>query len=262
MNSFRPIKPSRTAVIAVLLAFVAELARTLASTPNRDLWSWYLGLHLLLLLLFAFVLWRTRLPPVLLHLYFVVQSAIVLVILALNPALDFVTVNLALLSYQAALVFGGWARWTWVGILALIIPGALVFYLESLKGIALGLVPMAVAIVLAAYVAVNEEIEQARATSQTMLDELQTTHRRLQTYAGQVEELAATEERNRLARELHDSVSQTIFSITLNTRTAQILLKQNPERVKPQLEYLQTLTQNALAEMRGLIAELRPSPPK
>jgi signal transduction histidine kinase len=80
----------------------------------------------------------------------------------------------------------------------------------------------------------------------------------LQSYAGQVEELAAVEERNRLARELHDSVSQTIFSITLNTRAAQILLERNPAGVKPQLEQLQKLTQNALVQMRSLIAQLRP----
>jgi signal transduction histidine kinase len=73
-----------------------------------------------------------------------------------------------------------------------------------------------------------------------------------------VEELAAMEERNRLARELHDSVSQTMFSLLLATRSAQILLERDPVRVRPQLEQLQELTQSALAQMRSLIAELRP----
>ena len=91
-----------------------------------------------------------------------------------------------------------------------------------------------------------------------MLSELQETHRQLQAYADQVEELATIEERSRLARELHDSVSQTLFSIVLNTRSAQILQERNPARVKPQLEQLQELTQNTLAQMRSLIAQLRP----
>jgi signal transduction histidine kinase len=91
-----------------------------------------------------------------------------------------------------------------------------------------------------------------------MLGELQDTHRQLQAYADQVEELAAMEERNRLARELHDSVSQTLFSIVLHTRSAQILLERDPPRIRPQLQRLQELTQNALAQMRGLIAQLRP----
>ncbi len=73
-----------------------------------------------------------------------------------------------------------------------------------------------------------------------------------------MEQIAAIEERNRLARELHDSVSQTMFSIILNTRATQILVDREPNRVRPQLEKLQILTQDALTEMRGLIAQLRP----
>ena len=44
----------------------------------------------------------------------------------------------------------------------------------------------------------------------------------------------------------------------LNTRTAQILIERKPEQVRIQLEQLQALTQEALAEMRSLIAQLRP----
>jgi signal transduction histidine kinase len=246
------------AVIAVYLIIAAVLARTLASTTNPDLVPWYAGLHLAYGILFAAVLWRPNLPPALLHLYFVVQSVIILAMLALQPELDFVTGLFVLLYYQAALVFPSPTRWVWVGVFTVLTCGSLMFYLEPLRGLALGLVPSAVGIVLAAYATVNAEIEQARAASQAMLGELQETQRQLQAYAGQVEDLAAVEERNRLARELHDSVSQTIFSITLNTRAAQILLERNPAGVKPQLERLQKLTQNALVQMRSLIAQLRP----
>jgi signal transduction histidine kinase len=70
--------------------------------------------------------------------------------------------------------------------------------------------------------------------------------------------LAATKERNHLARELHDSVTQTIFSITLTAKSARMLLDKDPGQVVPQLDHLQELAQGALAEMRGLIFELRP----
>jgi signal transduction histidine kinase len=146
----------------------------------------------------------------------------------------------------------------WVGLFVLLTGGSLMVYLGPLEGLALGLTPSAVGIVLAAYVVVTEEIESARAGSQALLGELEETHKQLQAYADRVEELATMEERSRLARELHDSVSQTLFSIVLNTRSAQILQERNPARVKPQLEQLQALTQNALAQMRGLIAQLRP----
>ena len=76
--------------------------------------------------------------------------------------------------------------------------------------------------------------------------------------ARQIETLAAAEERNRLARELHDSVSQTIFSMNLTAQSARILLDRDPQRVAGLLDHLQVLSQNALGEMRSLIQQLRP----
>jgi PAS domain S-box-containing protein len=69
---------------------------------------------------------------------------------------------------------------------------------------------------------------------------------------------AALEERQRLARELHDSVSQALYGIALGAKTARKLLDQNPERVADPLEYVVSLAEAGLAEMRALIFELRP----
>jgi PAS domain S-box-containing protein len=71
-------------------------------------------------------------------------------------------------------------------------------------------------------------------------------------------EKAALEERQRLARELHDSVSQALYGIALGTRTAQKMAERNPERVGEPLEYVLSLAEAGLAEMRALIFELRP----
>jgi signal transduction histidine kinase len=72
----------------------------------------------------------------------------------------------------------------------------------------------------------------------------------------------ALEARHRLARELHDSVSQALFSITLETRGAQLLLERAglpaDGPLAERLDNLRQLTQGALAEMRALIFELRP----
>ena len=71
--------------------------------------------------------------------------------------------------------------------------------------------------------------------------------------------LAVMEERQRLARELHDSVSQALYSIALGTHTALALLeRENPVRAAKPLEYVLSLADAALAEMRALIFELRP----
>jgi PAS domain S-box-containing protein len=71
---------------------------------------------------------------------------------------------------------------------------------------------------------------------------------------------AALEERQRLARELHDSVSQALYGIGLGSRTARALLDREgpPERVAEWLEYVLSLAEAGLTEMRALIFELRP----
>ncbi|MDP9373611.1 MAG: GAF domain-containing protein, partial [Chloroflexota bacterium] len=70
--------------------------------------------------------------------------------------------------------------------------------------------------------------------------------------------LAALEERQRLARELHDSVSQALYGVALGARTARTLLDRDPGRVAPPLDYVLSLAEAGLAEMRALIFELRP----
>jgi signal transduction histidine kinase/HAMP domain-containing protein len=74
----------------------------------------------------------------------------------------------------------------------------------------------------------------------------------------QAQQVAVMEERSRLARELHDSVTQSLFSMTLTAQAARILLERDPRRVAPQLDRLQELARGALTEMRSLIFELRP----
>jgi signal transduction histidine kinase len=71
-------------------------------------------------------------------------------------------------------------------------------------------------------------------------------------------ELAALEERTRLARELHDSVSQALYGIGLGARTAHALLQRDPSRLKEPMDYILSLAEAGLTEMRALIFELRP----
>jgi len=74
----------------------------------------------------------------------------------------------------------------------------------------------------------------------------------------QAQQMAALQERQRLARELHDSVSQALYGISLGVRTAQIVRDHNPAKLDEALSYILSLTNAALMEMRALIFELRP----
>jgi nitrate/nitrite-specific signal transduction histidine kinase len=74
----------------------------------------------------------------------------------------------------------------------------------------------------------------------------------------QAEQTAATAERNRLARELHDAVTQTLFSANLIGDVLPRIWERNPEEGLHGLEELRQLTRGALAEMRTLLLEMRP----
>jgi signal transduction histidine kinase len=71
-------------------------------------------------------------------------------------------------------------------------------------------------------------------------------------------EKAALEERQRLARELHDSVSQALYGIALGTQTAQERLEEGQPGAREPLDYVLSLAEAGMAEMRALIFELRP----
>jgi len=72
-------------------------------------------------------------------------------------------------------------------------------------------------------------------------------------------ELAVLEERHRLARELHDSVTQSLFSLDLLAKAATTYLQRDPQQAETQLEQLRQVTHDTLREMRSLIFDLRPS---
>jgi len=75
----------------------------------------------------------------------------------------------------------------------------------------------------------------------------------------QAQQVATAEERQRLARELHDAVTQTLFSASLIAEVLPRLSERNPEEGRRRLEELRQLTRGALAEMRTLLLELRPA---
>jgi signal transduction histidine kinase len=93
-------------------------------------------------------------------------------------------------------------------------------YYGILEGIGFGLTYVVGCLLIAILGSVTLQADKARNESQALLAELQVANQKLQDYARQIEALAAAEERNRLARELHDSVSQTIFSMNLTAQSA------------------------------------------
>jgi signal transduction histidine kinase len=72
-------------------------------------------------------------------------------------------------------------------------------------------------------------------------------------------ELSFVEERNRLARDLHDSVVQKLFGVVLAAQSADTLFDRDQDSARGQVQKLQELTQDAIQELRSLIFQLRPA---
>jgi signal transduction histidine kinase len=71
-------------------------------------------------------------------------------------------------------------------------------------------------------------------------------------------ELSVIEERNRLARELHDAMTQNLFSLTLTAEAAAQLVHVDPARAEGEIDRIRALARDTQAELRSLIFELRP----
>jgi signal transduction histidine kinase len=72
-------------------------------------------------------------------------------------------------------------------------------------------------------------------------------------------ELSIVEERNRLARELHDSVTQRLFGVVLAVESASTLLARDPAAAAEELERVRDLARGAMDELRAVVFELRPA---
>jgi len=76
----------------------------------------------------------------------------------------------------------------------------------------------------------------------------------------QISEAAAQEERNRLARDLHDSIKQQVFSINISAAAAEAHLDANPQAARAALRDVKQGAQEAMVEMRALLQQLSPAP--
>ena len=106
---------------------------------------------------------------------------------------------------------------------------------------------------------VYERTLELRKTNEQLQSEMDQRLRVEEALALKAAEEAVVAERNRLARDLHDAVTQTLFSASLLAEVLPDLFRLQPAEAEKRLEELRQLTRGALAEMRTLLVELRPS---
>ncbi|MBV9231772.1 MAG: hypothetical protein JOZ18_20860, partial [Chloroflexi bacterium] len=107
----------------------------------------------------------------------------------------------------------------------------------------------------------TERERSSRLLSQleTSNHELEAAHAQLQQYAKEVEELAITRERTRMAREIHDTLGHYLTIITIQLETISKLLERDPARAHVEIEEARRVAAQCMQEVRTAVAALRPT---
>ena len=153
-------------------------------------------------------------------------------------------------------------RWRWVVyfsvLLAIILP---IVYYSTLKDALLNGAFISTAIffvVIFTQLRLNEQ--DARIKAEKLARQLEIANRQLAEYASQAEELAATQERNRLAREIHDNLGHYLTIVNVQIEAAKVTLESEPHRAMDALDKAQDLARKGLSSVRESVAALRVSP--
>ncbi len=236
--------------LGVLVAALHELE----VSPNRTLVLVLFGLFFVGLSVYAFLEER----PLRVHLYLIFQLVIALTISALLPvrAAAGISTFLFVLSAQAMLFLSLLPGLIWILIFIVVTWFVGFFALDAI------LTNDFVA-VLGGYLffgtfgAALRQANEARQESQKLLADLQEAHEQLQAYTSQARQLAVAEERNRLAREMHDALGHRLTVAVVQLEGAQRLIPIDPERSAGMIEAMRGQIKQALAELRQTVSALR-----
>lgn len=102
------------------------------------------------------------------------------------------------------------------------------------------------------------EARQSRRRTEDLLGDLEAAHAELRRYAARVRELTLSEERARMAREIHDSVGHHLTAVKLQAEAAVKMAEKRPERALEQMERARDLAAEAFEEVHRSVKALRP----
>lgn len=243
--------------LASSLYFGAVFLRSLILYQDSPVLGRVLGLLLVWMVLSASETFISRKWAAYFPLYLVLQTVLVFILLKTPGSPDFFAALLSILSMQVMRRLDPRIGMLWI-ILSALITGLLLAEVYQNETVALVLIYTAGTIFFGAYSLAIRRAQAARLKNQELGRDLEQANLQLQELSSQLGQLAVARERNRLARDLHDSVTQTVFSMTLSTQSARLLLDRDPPQANTQLERLNELARSALSEMQVLISELKP----
>jgi signal transduction histidine kinase len=189
--------------------------------------------------------------------YLLAGAALISALLWLNPGLNFYIILFYVLSTEALMCFDRREGYRWLGFFTLLAT-ALLFALTNFVEAAIS-IPIFLGgfFFFATFANATYQANRARAESQRLLEELQAAHRQLQEYAAQAGQLAIAEERNRLAREVHDTIGHRLTVAAVQLEGAGRLIARDPAKAEEMVATVREQVREALHELRQTVATLR-----
>ena len=250
--------------VTTYLLIVAGIIRYVIRFRDYRFWSISLLVGYLILLFSGTFFIRGKRRST--YIYLLVQTAIICTLSLITPDADYWSALFVPLVVKVMHNFPQRSGYLITGIFTVIMailmllgPGFEVGVpLIFINGVGYFLFAAFIAMIREAVTA-RREAEVARDKSEKQQAELQSAHRQLQSHAARAEELAVLQERNRLARELHDSVTQSLYSLTLFSHAARRMAENiGDNKLERQIEQIGNTAVKTLKEMRLLVYELQP----
>jgi signal transduction histidine kinase len=182
--------------------------------------------------------------------YFAVQTILITALVIVTHTSDPFTFPFFVLSIQAMTVFSQRSGIAWI-VLFYAISSASALWNRGASGAINILLNTAAFFFVGVFAYLLRQAEQNRREKEQLLEELRATQRQLQN-------LAVAEERNRLARDLHDSVKQQAFALSAQLDAVHSLIGRDPPAAERHLCEAEQLADSLRHELAGMILELRP----
>ncbi len=190
-------------------------------------------------------------------LYFVIQAVLAATVIALFGASGFIGLIVLPLASQAVLFLPTpWPAFGFtLALAAVLLPIGWTGGWQAILQVGLAYLAGLVFVALFTQVALDER--RANREAQRLTGELKEANLQLRRYSAQVEELATAKERNRLAREIHDSLGHYLTVVNVQLEAASLFCESDPQKAQQLLSQAQAMTREGLTEVRRSVASLR-----
>lgn len=244
--------------VVVLASYFATFSAIKSATTIAIIAMIGLGIAYLGLGIYGYAYCARSESRLLQYAYFAVQIPLAGLIVYIGKGTGFNAMVLLPLAGHAVVLLKWRASYLVTLIITAVYVSAVYLFSGSVQTVWEGLptfIAGLVFIVVFTQMALNEE--KSRREVERLVNELTIANQRLREYAVDIEDLATIKERNRLAREIHDGLGHYLTTIHMQIQAALAVKGRNPDKAREILTKAQSLSQEALEDVRASVSALR-----